>query len=203
MGSATPAMDCLTGSGNPPIHRLTAWGHWAPEPLQCTTSLPRGSGQCNSCNALLHILGAVGMAIPAWHGPAALGQRVVGLLQYTASLPGGSGQCNSCNALSHSLGAVGSATPTLPHCLGAMNSGTLAIHLRQLRHPMQPQPGTRLETTATVLTVLRQWHVPRASLHPPEPAPPSPPTRTPRSEWCGPVGKRFDNTPTGAAGFTV
>ena len=32
--------------------------------------------------------------------------------------PGGSGQCNSCNALPHCLGAVGSGTPTM-HCLTA------------------------------------------------------------------------------------
>ena len=41
MDSATPAMYCLT-----------AWGQWAVLLLQCTASLPGGSGQCNSCNAL-------------------------------------------------------------------------------------------------------------------------------------------------------
>ena len=36
------------------------------------------------------------------------------LLQYTAQLPGGSGQWTFCNRL--------------PHCLGAVGSGHLAIH---------------------------------------------------------------------------
>ena len=45
--------------------------------LQPTASLPRGSGQCNSCNKVPHCLVAVG--------------RAVRLVQYTASLPGGSG----------------------------------------------------------------------------------------------------------------
>ena len=35
--------------------------------LQCTASLPSGSRQCNSCNALPHCLGAVGSATPAVH----------------------------------------------------------------------------------------------------------------------------------------
>ena len=62
---------------------LTAWGQGAVELLQYTATLPGGSWQCSSCNAL------------------------------TASLPGGSGQCNSCNALPHCLGAVGSGTPAI------------------------------------------------------------------------------------------
>ena len=28
------------------MHCLTAWGQWAVELLQCTASLPEGSGQC-------------------------------------------------------------------------------------------------------------------------------------------------------------
>ena len=54
VGSATPAMHCLT-----------ALGQWAVELLSSTATLPRGSGQCNSCNALPHCLGAVGSATPA------------------------------------------------------------------------------------------------------------------------------------------
>ena len=38
------------------------------------------------------------------------------LPQCTAPLPGCSGQCNFCNALPHYLGAVGSGTPAV-HCL--------------------------------------------------------------------------------------
>ena len=74
----------------------------------------------------------------------AWGQRAVDLLQYTASLLGGRGKQNSCNVLPHRLGAVGSGTPAmhllpggsgewdscnaLPYCLGAAGSGSPAIH---------------------------------------------------------------------------
>ena len=85
------------------------------QPLQYTASLPWGSGQCNSCNALPHCLGAVDTATPAMHCPTALGQWAVELLQSTASLPGGSGQCNSCNALPHCLGAAGMKRYPEPH----------------------------------------------------------------------------------------
>ena len=88
------------------------------ELLQCTASLPGGSGQCSFCNALPHCLGAVGSGPPAIHCRTAWGQWAVQLLQCTASLPGGSGQWNSCNAPLHCLGAVGSATPAM-HCLTA------------------------------------------------------------------------------------
>ena len=49
------------------MHCPTAWGQWAVEVLQCTASLPGGSGQWNSCNALPHCLGAVGSGTPAMH----------------------------------------------------------------------------------------------------------------------------------------
>ena len=83
--------------------------------LHYSAPLPGGSGQCNSCNALPHCLGAVGSPTPAMHCLTARGQWAVELLQCTASLPGGSGQCNSCNALPHCLGALGSATSAI-HC---------------------------------------------------------------------------------------
>ena len=67
--------------------------------LQHSASLPGGSGQWNSYNALHHCLGAVG--------------RAVGFLQCTASLPEGSGPCNSCDALPHYLRAVGTVTPRI------------------------------------------------------------------------------------------
>ena len=86
---------------------LPAWGQWAVQLRQCTASLPWGSGQSNSCNALPNCLEAVGSATPAMHcltawgavGSAAsamhcltaLGQWAVDLLQCTALLPGGSG----------------------------------------------------------------------------------------------------------------
>ena len=112
MGSATLATHCRTGSGQ-----------WAVELLQYTASLPGGSGQCNSCNALPHRLGAVGSGTPAMRGHTSCGdgESCLGggrclkteLLQCTASLPGGSGQCNSYNTLPHWLEAVGSGTPVV------------------------------------------------------------------------------------------
>ena len=121
-GSGNPAMHYRTPyeewavrSGIGALNCHTAWWQWATEFLQCSASLPRGTGQCNYCNALPHCLWAVG-----------------------------SGQWNSYNALLHCLGAVGSGTPAmqcltawrcsakscnpLPHCLWAMGSGTRARH---------------------------------------------------------------------------
>ena len=66
-----------------------------------TATLPRGSGQRNSCNALPHCVGVVGSATPAMHFHTTWGQWAVELLQCTASLPRGSGQCNTCDALPH------------------------------------------------------------------------------------------------------
>ena len=77
------------------MHCPTAWGQWVVQLLQCTTSLPGGSGQWNSCNTLPHRLGAVGSGTPAMHCRTAWGQWAVELLQCTASLPGGSGQWTS------------------------------------------------------------------------------------------------------------
>ena len=88
-------------------------GHWAVQLLQCTATPPRGRGQCDSCIALPHCIGAVGSGTHATHYHTAWGRRAVELLQRTALLPGGSGQCNSCNALPHCLGAVGSGTPAM------------------------------------------------------------------------------------------
>ena len=124
------------------MHRHTAPGQWAVDLLQRNAILPGGTGQCNSCNALSHRLGAAGsgtLAIRdptkweegesypggghylksgsgAMHWRSARGQWVVQLLQYTASLPRGSGQWNSYQALPHFPGAVGSGTPAI-HCL--------------------------------------------------------------------------------------
>ena len=108
---------------------LSAWAQWAADLLQCTAPLPGRSGQWTSCNTLPHCRGAVGSGPPSMHCPTAWGQWAVELLQctaplprgqwavelllYTASLPGGSGQWNSCNALPHCPGAVGSGTPAI------------------------------------------------------------------------------------------
>ena len=99
------------------MHCLSALGHWAMELLQCTASLPGGSGQCTSGNALPARLGAVGSGTRAMCGPTSWGERescpggrrclksktpemhchtawgqwAVQLLQCTPSLIGGSG----------------------------------------------------------------------------------------------------------------
>ena len=57
---------CLK-SGTPAMHCHTAGSCWAVQLLQCTASLPRGSGQCDSYNALPHCMGAVGSATPTMH----------------------------------------------------------------------------------------------------------------------------------------
>ena len=117
--------------------------------LRCTASLPGGSGQCNSCNALPHCPGAVDSATPAMHRLAswgqwtaqllqctrltAWGQWAVQLLQCSASLRWGSRQCNSCNVLPHCLGAVGSATPAM-HCLTAW--GQWVVQLLRCTAPL-------------------------------------------------------------------
>ena len=87
------------------MHCLTALGQWAVQLLQCTASLPGGSGQWNSCNTLPHYLGAVdsgtfalhcltalgavGSGTSAMHCRTAWGQWAVEPLQCTASLPWG------------------------------------------------------------------------------------------------------------------
>ena len=135
--NALPHCPWAVGSATPAMHCLTVWGQWAAELLQCTASLPSGqwavqllqcsaslaggSVQPNSCNALPHCPGAVGSATPAMHRLTVWGQWAVELLQCTASLPLGSRQCNSCNALPHCPGAVGSATPAM-HCLTALGA---------------------------------------------------------------------------------
>ena len=132
----------------------SSWGQWAVQLLQCSGSLPWGSGQWNSCNALPHCPWAVGSATPAMHCPTAWGQWAVQLLQCTAPLPrgsgewnscnalphcpGGSGQCNSCNALPHCPGAVGSATPVM-HCLTVW--GQWAVQLLQCTAPLPGGSG--------------------------------------------------------------
>ena len=57
------------------MHCLTAWGQWTVQLLQCTAALPGGSGQCDSCNALPHCLGAVDSATPAMHCRTAWGEE--------------------------------------------------------------------------------------------------------------------------------
>ena len=66
-GESCPGGGRRLKSGTSVIHRHSAWGQWVEQLLQCTASLPGGSGQWNSCSALPHCLGAVGSATPATH----------------------------------------------------------------------------------------------------------------------------------------
>ena len=120
-GSATHATYCLN-----------ARGQRAVQLLQHTTSLPGGSGQWDSCNALPHCLGAEGSATALTHPLTVWGHWAVQLLQYTASLPGISGNWNSCHAGASLRGgrAHYNSCNTLPYCMGAVGSGTLAMHCR-------------------------------------------------------------------------
>ena len=61
-------------------------GQWAVQLLQCSATLPGGSGQWNSCNALPHCPWAVGSGAPAVHRHTAWGQWALKLLQCTATL---------------------------------------------------------------------------------------------------------------------
>ena len=85
VGSATPAMHCLTALGQwsaktPATHCLTAWEQWAVQLLQCTASLPGGSGQCNSCNGWSECsAGPVGMYYWA-HRPGGIGSPTQGVI---------------------------------------------------------------------------------------------------------------------------
>ena len=73
------------------MHCLTALGQWAVQLLQCTATLPVGSGQCNSCNALPHFLGAVGSATLAMHCHTAWGHWALPLPQCAGPPAGGTG----------------------------------------------------------------------------------------------------------------
>ena len=108
---------CLeaVGSATPAIHCLTASGQWACNSCICTATLLRGGGQLNSCderahqlggrgvlprrrslpkdrnscNALVHCLGAMGGATPTMNCLTAWGLWAVESLQCTTSLPRG------------------------------------------------------------------------------------------------------------------
>ena len=124
---------------------VPAVGQWAVQLLQCAASLPGGSGQWNSCNALPHCQWAVGSATPAMHCLTAGGHWAVQLLQCNATLPWDSGQCNSRHALPHCVGALGSGTPAMrrptswgngepcPRGGRCLKSGTPAMHCHTAR----------------------------------------------------------------------
>ena len=188
-----PPPHCLgaADSATSAMHCLTALGQWAVQLLQYTAALPGGSGQCNSCNAMPHCpggsgqcnsnschapphcLGAVGGATSSMHGLTAWGQWAVQLLQCTASvpwgqwevevlqctasLPGGSGQCNSCNALPHCLGAVGSGTPAM-HRLNAWGQWVVQLLQCTASLPCGQWAAELLQCTASLPGGCGQWN---------------------------------------------
>ena len=101
VGSATPAMHCITACGQCAVELLLCTATlsrgsglsnlWAVEFLQHTASLPWGSGQWNSYHPLPHCLGVVGRATPAIHCHTAWGRWAVELLQFAGPSPGGMG----------------------------------------------------------------------------------------------------------------
>ena len=71
-GSGSSVLQCHTapgavGGGTRAMDFLTAYAHRAMKPLSCAVTLPKGTGQCNCCNALPQCLGARGSATPAMH----------------------------------------------------------------------------------------------------------------------------------------
>ena len=114
VGSATRAMHCYTAWGrramellqcaSPPAGGTKSRAQESVNAeranlLQCTATLPGGSGQWNSCHAPPGCLRAVSRAIPAMHSHNAWGLWAVELLRCIASLPGRSGKWNSFNEL--------------------------------------------------------------------------------------------------------
>ena len=124
VGGGTRVMQCHSAQGQwavrsatPPMSCLFAWGKWAMQLLQYTASLPGGSGECDSCTALAHRLGAVGSETPAMFGPTNWGDG-------ESALRGGRSlkKRYSCNALPHILAAVGNTRNARPHCLGSVGT---------------------------------------------------------------------------------
>ena len=137
--SRTSALPHLAGTALPTPVRSHTGSHWSTAPcvqlLQCTASLPGGSGQWNSCNALPHCpggsgqwnschtlphcLGAVGSGTPATHCLTAWGQWAVDPLQYTAALPGGQWAVQLLQCTASLPGGSGQCNScnALPHCL--------------------------------------------------------------------------------------
>ena len=93
------------------MHYHSAWGQWAVELLQRNASLPGGSEKCNTCNAQPHRLGTVDSGSPAMRRPTRWGGQ--GGLPRRRWLPK---EPTSSNALPHCLGAVGTGTHVM-HCL--------------------------------------------------------------------------------------
>ena len=124
-GESCPGGGHCLNSGTPAMHCHTAWAQGALELMSCTASLPGGMGSATlamHCHTawgrwaveLLPCVGPPtrGRRVRPCVGPPAGGRRV---LPKRRSLPK---QRNSCNALPHCLGAVGSGTHVM-HCLTA------------------------------------------------------------------------------------
>ena len=124
--------------------------------LQCTATLPGGSGQCNSCNTLPHCLGAVGSATLAMHCLTAWKQWAVELLSCIATATGRGGQWTICNKRVHQLGGRG----VLPKRRSLPNKGAPATHCLPARGRWAVQ---LLQCTASLLGGSGQWN----SCHPP------------------------------------
>ena len=150
---------CLgaVGSATPPMHCHTAWGPRAVELLQCAAHQLGGShaqeavdalrAELLQCTATLPV--AVGGGTLVMRCLTAWGQRAVELLLRIASLLGGSGLCNSYNAL--------------PHCLGAVGSGSLAMRGptgtgSPAQEALTAFRAELLQCTATLLGRSGQWN---------------------------------------------
>ena len=101
--------------------------------LQFTATLPGGSGQWKSCNALPCCLRVAGSGTCSTHRHNACGQWAVEILQCTATLLEGSGRGYSCSCLPHCLCEQWSVeilqcTATQPVGRGHRNSCSFSAH---------------------------------------------------------------------------
>ena len=85
-----------------------AWGQRAVQLLQCTASLPWGSGQWTFCNALPHCLGAVGSGTPAITGRTGLGGTGSPAQGVVGTSCKAHGEPSSSNNRAQGLGGTGS-----------------------------------------------------------------------------------------------
>ena len=175
----TSALSHLAGTALPTPARSHTGSHWSTAPcvllLQCTASLPGGSGQWNSCNALPlcpggsgqwnscytlpHCLGAVGSGTPATHCLTALGQWAVQILQYTAALPWGQWAVELLQCTAPLLGGSGqrNSCNTVPHCLAAVGSRTPAMHCLTAPGAVGSGPPAMLCTPAGGVRGVLPW----------------------------------------------
>ena len=93
----TASLPGAVGSASPAIHFFTASAQWAMALMQCIASLLGDSGQCNSSNALPHLLAAVHSVTISMRGPTSWGDG--------ESCPGGGRCLRSGTPAMHSLTA--------------------------------------------------------------------------------------------------